>query len=125
MKSKQVRLKRVTKSSTVNSRKNANQSIRLMTTRVGWLNLSLLVVLVSGLFMYLVQISASTTKGFEVSKLQSEAKEYQENVRSLEQKVNDLKSVEYISEQAQQLNMVAVDNISFMAPLSNGVALRR
>ena len=105
------------------TRKPCRGKFGYVTSKVGWLNMSLLLILIAVVFLYLVQVSASTTKGFEISKLEKQVSASEEEVKQSEQQVNNLKSVEYIAQGAEQLQMVSVDKINFMPPLSSGVAL--
>lgn len=115
--------KRKPKSKKTNCRKICNSRISYITSRVGWVNLSLVAILVAGTFVYLVQLSVSATKGFIISELQTKVSQHEDDVRRSEQQVHKLKSVEHIAREAERLQMVVVNEVDFMQPLTNGVAL--
>ena len=112
------------KSSQCKSRRICKNKFSYVTFHIGWLNISLCLIFIIGVFIYLFQISESTTKGYEISSLSRQLSEYESEVKKYEQKINNMKSVEYIAAGASQLNMVAAKQIEFLAPISTGVALR-
>lgn len=111
------------KSKKSNYRKTCNSQLSYLTSRIGWVNLSLVLVFVVGIFVYLVQLSASTTKGFAISELQKQVAQNEDDVRRTEQQVHKFKSVEYIVDGAQRLQMVAAGEVDYMQPMTSGVAL--
>jgi len=112
------------KSRKCKSRRICKNKFSYVISHIGWLNISLSLIFVAGVFVYLFQISVSTTKGFEISSLSRQLAAYNSDVKKSEQKINNMKSVEYVAAGASQLNMVAAEQIEFLSPISTGVALK-
>lgn len=123
-KTKNSRLGRLqkTKKTTGSSRTTSRLNFKLST--IAQINLVALVVLIGGIFGYVVQIALSTSHGYIINDLRSERLVHNNEVAKAEQHVQELRSTGHVSEVAQHLNMVVAEQAEFLPPLSAGVALR-
>ncbi|MFW0837707.1 MAG: hypothetical protein ACKKL5_01775 [Candidatus Komeilibacteria bacterium] len=79
-----------------------------------YLRILLLLLVVGSLFGYLMAINNSATIGIEISGLQQNIYQLQEQNRELELQISHLRSISRIENLAGELNMVAVDNYAYV-----------
>lgn len=77
-------------------------------------NLAILVLIVTTGFVYLFQINALGTRGYEIRQLEQQIKTLEKDNKQLQVQSSNLKSITRIEEQAQALNMVPVSNVKYI-----------
>jgi len=85
-------------------------------------NLGLLAVIIVLGFYYLLGISDLTVKGFALQELKTQASYLAADNLSQKEEIDKLQSYYALSAQAPQLDMVAVDNIEYLAAAPSVVA---
>jgi len=80
-----------------------------------------IVTLIFGAF-YLVNVSDLTVKGFALRELKAEVASLNSEARVYEEKVDSLQSYYSLNSRAQELNMVAVSDIEYLALTDTVVA---
>jgi len=78
-------------------------------------------ILVSG-FLYLINISDLTVKGFALRELKIQASSLASEKLTNEEKVNSLQSYYSLNSRAEKLNMVAIGDIEYLAVSGSTVA---
>ena len=106
------------------SKKIRTKTIRSTRLRIVIINLGLCAICIVGMFVYMLKIAEATTQGFVMNNLQKELSIIHESVTKSEQRINDLKSVDFIASEAEKLNMVIARDIDYLSPVSGGFALR-
>lgn len=64
-------------------------------------------------FLYLFQVSSSTTKGYEVKNLERRLVELKESNRRLELETASLKSIQNLETEVKSLNLVPSDGVNY------------
>jgi len=78
------------------------------------LNLSILTGIVLLSLVYLFEINALGTKGYEIKKLEQQVREVEEEQKNLQMRASDLQSINRIQENAQKLNFVPSTNVVYL-----------
>ncbi|MFA5024450.1 MAG: hypothetical protein WC523_05875 [Patescibacteria group bacterium] len=86
------------------------------------LNLGLFVFILAFGFLYLLNISDLTVKGFALRELKIQATDLASAKLENEEKINDLQSYYSLNSRTQKLNMVAVGNVEYLAATNPVVA---
>ena len=86
------------------------------------LNLGLFIFIFTFGLLYLFNISDLTVKGFALRELKTTATNLASEKLENEEKVNALQSYYSLNSRTQKLNMVAVDNIEYLASANPVVA---
>jgi len=73
-------------------------------------------------FLYLINISDLTIKGFALKELKIESSSLASEKLSKEEKINNLQSYYSLSSRAEKLNMVAIGDIEYLAVSGSTVA---
>jgi hypothetical protein len=82
-------------------------------------------VLVVGFFVgYLVQVNATSSKGFQIRTLQNRISELKETGDKMELKVAQEQSVASVEQKVQAMGMVPAQQVQYVAAPSDGVAMR-
>ncbi len=87
-------------------------------------NLSLFLFILASGFMYLINISDLTVKGFALRELKIQVSSLASEKLSNEEKINALQSYYTLNSRAEKLNMVAVGDIEYLA-VSNSVVAKK
>lgn len=76
------------------------------------------------LLTYLISINNTATKGIEISQMQNEIKELNDQQRSLEIQAGELKSLNRIEQISNNdLSMVVADNYQYLMPKNNEIVV--
>ncbi len=86
------------------------------------LNLSILTAIVLIGLVYFYSISALSTKGYEIKKLDQQLSSLEKEQKALQLDVSDLQSINRIKSDAQLLNFVPASNVTYLK--DSDVALR-
>ncbi len=70
------------------------------------------------ILIYLIQVNSFSTKGYEIRRLQKQISEQKDNYQKLETEAAELQSIQRIQGDQKVLNMVPVDNVSFIQTTS-------
>jgi hypothetical protein len=78
----------------------------------------------SGLgFFYLQQVFGTASHGVDIQSLETELLELKEEQRKLELEGAQLRSIQAVEERVQQLNLAPVDQVAYLLPVPDRVAL--
>ncbi len=99
-------------------------SSRLKSGPVTMVMVVIFLICVLSLF-FLAQVFQSSTKGYEITDLQSQVKELKEQNKSLEIKAAELKSFENLRDEATTLNMVPTEKIVYLKKSGTSVAVAK
>jgi len=80
-------------------------------------------ILVGG-FFYVLQISAVSTKGYEISSLTRQIQDLEIENRSLEVKVAEYRAIENIESRLAQANFISVEGVEYLSGFGHTVARR-
>jgi len=75
-------------------------------------------------FTYLTQTNLVATKGYEIKELDEKLTVLQDQNRQLNLNYIELQSMAKVIEEAENLNLVASNNVDVITPLGSSVALR-
>ncbi|MEJ0021980.1 MAG: hypothetical protein WDN47_05445 [Candidatus Doudnabacteria bacterium] len=78
------------------------------------LNLSILVATLCFGFIYLFEINAMGTKGYQIRSLEQQVRQVQEVQKNLQLQTSDLQSINRIQLLAQTLNFVPTTNVTYL-----------
>lgn len=78
------------------------------------LNLALLALIVACGFLYLFQINALGTRGYEIRQMEQKIKVLQTENKSLQIQSSSLSSITQIQKAAENLNMVPASNVTYL-----------
>lgn len=84
------------------------------------------ILIVSIIFIgicYLVVLNLTATKGFETKILNERITSLNESNRKLELQITQLRSLSYIQEESQELNLESVTQVEYLTPPAATVAL--
>lgn len=90
----------------------------------GW-NLILTALTVACSLVYIVEVNASTSKGYVLSDAQKRVDQLNIETLSLQDKVASLTSLQQLSIHAAQLGLAPVDKIEFVNPAAKNYAMAR
>lgn len=76
-------------------------------------------------FAYLRQVNTLSIKGFQIKDLDKDIKVLKTETQQLELTLASEKSLNQINERVKKLNMVPVDQMEYLRPIGNNVALGR
>jgi hypothetical protein len=104
-------------------------SQKIENNRPSWLNvkslnLLLVLIIVAGGLYYVTGINDLVVKGFTLQQLKTKVTLLQEQNQDLNVATASLKSYNNLAKRAQDLNMVAVDNVDYLK-VDSGVAMAR
>lgn len=91
---------------------NKRRTESMVSTKV--LNLSILAAIIFFGFLYLFEVNALGTKGYQIRSMEQQIRQVQEDQKNLQLKVSDLQSITRIQQQAQSLNFVPTSNITYL-----------
>ncbi len=74
--------------------------------------------------LYLLQTSTTATGGYEIRNLENKTDALSDEIQRVEIAVAEEGSMPNIQKRLSSVNMVAVENIKFVAPVGGAVALR-
>jgi len=80
--------------------------------------------LVGSIFLYLLQINSLATKGFKIQELERQLNELKDNNKKLSLEAVHLSSMAELNEKVHNLDMVSVDEFSYINLGSTGMAKR-
>ncbi len=86
--------------------------------------IGLLSVLIVAIFFHVVKMSEVSTKGYELSRLQSQMKSLEEEKQRLDIDIARMSSMEYIQEKVSQMAFVPIEKPSYIKVQSSLVAKR-
>lgn len=75
-------------------------------------------------FLYIIQMSSVSTKGFLISDLQSQTQTLEQETRALDVEIAQYRSMSSIQERLRGMNLVAVGNMEYVTPVGTVVAMR-
>lgn len=75
-------------------------------------------------FFYLHQVIGTASQGSDIRELESQLIEMRERQRELELEGAQLRSLQTVEERINQLNMVEVDRVTYLASIDERVALK-
>jgi hypothetical protein len=78
------------------------------------LNLSLLCGIALFGLVYLFQVNAMGTKGYDIRGLEQQVREVQEQQKNLQMEASNLQSIDLIETHAKQLNFVPSTNVTYL-----------
>lgn len=78
------------------------------------LNLSILTAILLFGLVYLFEVSALGTKGYQIRGLEQQIRQVQEDQKNLQLRASDLQSISRIKLQAQTLNFVPTTNVTYL-----------
>jgi len=79
----------------------------------------LLVAVIVSVFTYLITINSTATLGIEISGSQNQIDELHEQNRELQIQITNLRAISRVEDLANQLNMVEVDQYSYISGLDS------
>lgn len=97
---------------------------RLSKARKPILGVFLMVMLVSALSIYLLEVNNIAAKGYEIRELEKQVNEIQEGNEKLAVRVIELKSMNELDEKVAALDMVPVDSMTYYDTIGQVVARR-
>lgn len=74
-------------------------------------------------FVYLQQVFGTASQGVDIHALEQEVDQLQERQRQLELEGAELRSIQAVEDRVHELNLVPSENVAYLAPLSNQVAI--
>jgi hypothetical protein len=74
--------------------------------------------------LYLLQTSVTATSGYEIRNLEKQTDVLTDEIQKVEIAVAEQSAMPNIQKRLSSVNMVVVENIKFVAPVSGAVALR-
>jgi cell division protein FtsL len=86
--------------------------------------ISLIVFAMIFAVMYLIQVSSVSTKGYEISDLEGQIQELQQENQKLDYKIATYRSMKSIQERLQNTEMVPVNNVEYVTLVGTAVALK-
>ncbi|MBI5655174.1 hypothetical protein HZC53_06010 [Candidatus Uhrbacteria bacterium] len=97
---------------------------RLPQGLVGWNMFLAVLTMVCGM-VYIVQVNASTSKGYELSQAEKRVDSLKVETLSLQNKAATLTSLQQLSARAAELGLKPVDGIDFVNPAAKNYALAK
>lgn len=117
------RLLTITKSNDVKLGKRKKSLSRKLRTGPVTLAVALIFLVCLLSLFFLAQVFQSSTKGYEISELESDMEELKEQNKALEIKAAELRSFENIKNEAERLNMVQAERIVYIRQSGTSVAV--
>lgn len=74
-------------------------------------------------FLYLRQVVGTASQGTNIRELEAQILDLRDQQRQLELEGAQLRSLQAVEERTQELNLVEADRVSYLATLSDRVAL--
>lgn len=78
------------------------------------LNFSILTAIILLGLVYLFEVTALGTKGYEIKKLEQQVRLVEEEQKNLQIQASDFQSINRIQTQAQKLNFVPTSNVTYL-----------
>jgi len=75
-------------------------------------------------FVYLQQVVGTASQGADIQALETKIDDLQETQRQLELEGAELRSIQTVEDRVQELNLVESDQVAYLAPRVERVALR-
>lgn len=82
--------------------------------------LILLIILFS--ILYIVQANSVATDGYKIQEHKSRIEELQTENKNLELKLSEIRSLGFLEEKIESLNMVKVEKVDYLSPVSEVAA---
>lgn len=89
-----------------------------------WLIMILVAVCVSGL-LYLVQVNALATKGYEIKDLETQASELKQKNKKIKLQITELRSTERLAKEVERLELIEVTRVEYLKANGTSVAINR
>ena len=113
----------ITRSNNISIGKNRKGfSSRIKSGPITMVTVVIFLICVLSLF-FLAQVFQSSTKGYEITELQNQIDDLEEQNKSLEIEAAELKSFENLKNEASSLNMVSTDKIVYIKKSGTSVAV--
>jgi cell division protein FtsL len=78
------------------------------------LNLSMITAIIIFGLLYLFEINALSTKGYQIQNLEQEIRKDLDDQKNLQVQTSNMQSIDSIQSQAQKLNFVPVTNVTYL-----------
>jgi len=109
------------------SRANRNEEKPCAKIKIGnksklFIKILIIIFLVGSVFLYLLQINSLATKGFKIQALEMQMSELNESNKKLNLEAVRLRSMAELNEKVQNLDMVPINNFSYIDATSTGMA---
>lgn len=103
-------------------RQKKQQLIKFMVSAT--FRMGLVAFIVAFGFLYIWQTNSVSTKGYQISDLESQIKKLEQETRRLDVHVAQNTSMQKIQERISSTNLVAVEKIDYIASVGTAVAVR-